>query len=47
MFKNIRAALQKCVPAAERAVVPKAARQMHQMNPAGFNAALAKFLSEK
>jgi len=46
MFKNIRAAIQKCVPGAERAVVPKAAHQMHQANPAGFNAALAKFLSE-
>ena len=46
MFKRMRAAFQKCLPAARLATVPKAAHQMHQMNPSGFNAELTTFLSE-
>ena len=46
VFRRVRTAIQKCLPAARLATIPKAAHQMHEMNPAGFNAALAKFLSE-
>lgn len=45
-FKRMRAAIQKCLPSARFAAIPKAGHQMHQMNPAGFNTELAKFLSE-
>lgn len=46
MFKRMRAAVQECLPSAKFVSVPRAAHQMHQMNPSGFNAQLTKFLSE-
>ena len=45
-YAPILDAFQRCQPAATRVTVPKAAHQMHQMNPPAFNAALLKFLSE-
>ena len=45
-FKRIHAAAQKCISSAQLVTIPKAAHQMHQMNPAGVNAELTKFLSE-
>lgn len=45
-FNRIRAATQRCVPAARAATVAKAGHQMHQNNPTGLNAELARFLSE-
>jgi esterase len=46
LFKRMRTTLQQCLPSAKFVTVPKAAHQMHQMNPSSFNAELAKFLSE-
>jgi len=46
VFRRVRSAIQKCLPAAKLATIPKAAHQMHEMNPAAFNAALENFLSE-
>jgi esterase len=45
-FKRIHAAAQKCISTAQLVTIPKAAHQMHQMNPPGVNAELTKFLSE-
>jgi esterase len=45
-FKRIRTAIQKCLPSARFATIPKAAHQMHQMNPAGTNEVLLNFMSE-
>jgi esterase len=45
-FKRMHAATQQCVSSARLVVIPKAAHQMHQMNPSGVNAELLKFLSE-
>src|SRR5688572_15053463 len=46
LFKRIGAAAQRCLPAARSVTLPKAGHQMHQNNPSGFSAELAKFLSE-
>jgi pimeloyl-ACP methyl ester carboxylesterase len=46
LFKRMRAAAQQCLPSAKFVAIPKAGHQMHQMNPAGFNAELIRFLSE-
>ena len=46
LLKRMRAAVQKCLPSARWVTIPKAAHQMHQMNPPAFNAALIEFLSE-
>lgn len=45
-LKNVRANFQKCLPLAELTTIPKANHQMSQTNPAAFDAALVKFLSE-
>jgi len=45
-LKRIRAAIEKCLPSARFVSVPRANHQMHQTNPADFNAALVKFMSE-
>ena len=45
-FKQINAAAQKCISSARLVMIPNAAHQMHQMNPAAVNAELTKFLSE-
>ena len=46
MFTRMREAFLKCLPASRLIIVPKAAHQMHQMNPPAVNAALMQFLSE-
>lgn len=46
LFKRIGAAAQRCLPAGRAVTIPKAGHQMHQNNPAGFGAELARFLSE-
>ena len=45
-FKQMHAAAQQCISSARLVTIPNAAHQMHQMNPTGVNAELAKFLSE-
>ena len=45
-FKRMHAAAQQCISSARLVTIPNAAHQMHQMNPAGVNAELTKFLSE-
>ncbi|TKS62163.1 MAG: hypothetical protein EWM73_02748 [Nitrospira sp.] len=42
---NTFAATHKCMPAAQRVVIPAAGHSMHVDNPAAFEAALVKFLS--
>jgi pimeloyl-ACP methyl ester carboxylesterase len=46
LLKQVRAAVQKCLPSAKLVTIPKAGHQMHQMNPPVFNSELAKFLLE-
>jgi pimeloyl-ACP methyl ester carboxylesterase len=46
LFKRAGAAAQKCLPSAGSVTIPKAGHQMNQLNPAAFDAALVKFLSE-
>jgi pimeloyl-ACP methyl ester carboxylesterase len=41
---DIMDAVHKCLPTAARAVIPDASHEMHQENPAAFEAALVKFL---
>jgi len=45
-FKRMHSAAQQCISSARLVTIPNAAHQMHQMNPAGVNAELTKFLSE-
>jgi pimeloyl-ACP methyl ester carboxylesterase len=45
-YKPIFDAFQHCQPAAARVIIPNAAHQMSQMNPAAVDAALTKFLLE-
>jgi hypothetical protein len=45
-YKPIFDAFQHCQPAAARVIIPNAAHQMRQMNPAAVDAALTKFLLE-
>lgn len=45
-FAPILEGFQRCLPSAARAIVPNAAHQMSQMNPAASDAALVKFLLE-
>lgn len=45
-YKPIIDAFQHCQPAAARVIIPNAAHQMSQMNPAAVDAALTKFLLE-
>jgi pimeloyl-ACP methyl ester carboxylesterase len=42
---DIMDAIHKCLPSAARAVIPDAPHLMHRANPAAFEAALVKFLS--
>lgn len=46
LFKRVLSAIQQCLPAAKRVTIAEAGHSMHQMNPAGFNAELLRFLAE-
>ena len=46
VLKNLRLTFQKCLPSAASVTIPKANHQMSRTNPAAFDAALIRFLSE-